>query len=318
MLARDGSPNALAYLREIYDRDPTRRVEVALGLAEQPKGENWEILVRSLPLLDKQAAQYILKILNDQDQSPQSAEPYRQVILAAQRLGEDGAQDAIGLLEHWQGFAASKGSIPWDKAVAAWKNWFIKTYPDQPVPELSTTPGGKWDYDALLSHLKQSAQEGKGSIENGKVVFAKAQCTNCHRFESNGEAMGPDLTTVSKRFLTQEILDSVIYPSKVISDQYAAKVILTADGKSYTGIVAPTGDKEVVILQASGQKVRIPEDEIDESEPSRISAMPEGLLDQLTLAEVTDLFAYLASGGGNVSQKVCRRPNDARVSCRRR
>ncbi len=303
VLARDGTAESLTYLRDLYERDPSRRVEVALGLAEQPTGENWKILIRSLPLLDKQSVQYILAKLSEQDQSPQESEPYRQVILAAQRLGDDGAQGAISLLEHWQGFTDSQGGIPWQKGVEAWKNWFAETYPDEPLPELSTTSGGKWDYDALLNHLKEASEDGTGSVENGRLVFAKAQCANCHRFESNGESMGPDLTTVSKRFLPQEILDSMIYPSKVISDQYAAKTIITVDGKTYTGLVAPTGDQEVVVLQANGQKVRIPADEIDESEPSRTSAMPEGLIDQLTLEEVTDLFAYLASGGRKLTQK---------------
>ena len=36
------------------------------------------------------------------------------------------------------------------------------------------------------------------------------------------------------------------------------------------------------------------EDEIDETLPSRLSAMPEGLLDTLSLQEVTDLFTYLS------------------------
>ena len=174
VLARDGSSESLVYLRKLYERDPSRRVEVALGLAEQPTGENWEILIRSLPLLDKQSVQYILNKLSEQERAPQDAEPYRQVILAAQRLGDDGAQDAIRLLEHWQGFTASQGGIPWQKGVAAWKNWFAETYPDEPVPELSTTSGGKWDYDALLNHLKQAAEDGSGSIEAGRLVFAKS------------------------------------------------------------------------------------------------------------------------------------------------
>jgi hypothetical protein len=40
--------------------------------------------------------------------------------------------------------------------------------------------------------------------------------------------------------------------------------------------------------------VSIPRDEIEELAPSRVSAMPDGLLNTLTLEEVADLFAYLS------------------------
>jgi hypothetical protein len=37
--------------------------------------------------------------------------------------------------------------------------------------------------------------------------------------------------------------------------------------------------------------------EIEEIEPSKQSAMPEGLLNSLTLEQVADLFAFLMDGG---------------------
>ena len=302
VLARDGSDSAFAYLREVFDRDPSRRVEVALGLAEAPQGDNWDVLVRSLPVLDNQSAVHVISRLKTVDRKAKKAESYRQLILVAQQLGNQDALQAIALLEKWQGYATSDTTIPSDKAIGAWKAWFVDTFPEEPLPELAATTGGKWDYDALLRHLESAQLESTGSVDNGRLVFEKAECAKCHRFETVGESMGPDLTTVRKRFLTKEILDSIIYPSKIISDQYAAQNLFTEDGRTFTGIVAPAGEDEVVVLQANGQKVRIPRAEIDESEPSRTSAMPSGLLDSLTLQEITDLFAYLSSGTDRISQ----------------
>ena len=115
--------------------------------------------------------------------------------------------------------------------------------------------------------------------------------------------MGPDLTGVTRRFLKREILESIIYPSKVISDQYAARLVSTVDGQSYLGIVAPGAADELVVLMTNGQKIRIPETEVDEIEPSRSSAMPDGTLDQLTLDEITDLFEYLSTSGRRLTRK---------------
>ena len=302
VLARDGSDSAFAYLREVFDRDPSRRVEVALGLAEAPQGDNWDVLVRSLPVLDNQSAVHVISRLKTVDRKAKKAESYRQLILVAQQLGKQDALQAIALLEKWQGYASSDATIPSDKALGAWKAWFVNTFPEEPLPELAATTGGKWDYDSLLKHLESAQLESTGSVDNGRLVFEKAECAKCHRFETVGESMGPDLTTVRKRFLTKEILDSIIYPSKIISDQYAAQTLFTEDGRTFTGIVAPAGEDEVVVLQANGQKVRIPRAEIDESEPSQTSAMPSGLLDSLTLQEITDLFAYLSSGTDRISQ----------------
>ena len=49
--------------------------------------------------------------------------------------------------------------------------------------------------------------------------------------------IGPDLTTVAQRFQRKEILESIVYPNQVVSDQYASQIVI-ASGKTYTGIAA--------------------------------------------------------------------------------
>ncbi len=48
--------------------------------------------------------------------------------------------------------------------------------------------------------------------------------------------IGPDLTAVAKRFTRKEVLESVLFPSHVISDQYAARRVLTATGHVHNGL----------------------------------------------------------------------------------
>ena len=69
------------------------------------------------------------------------------------------------------------------------------------------------------------------------MIYAEAQCAKCHRFRGDGGISGPDLTSVSGRFGTKDILESIIEPSKVISDQYAAQQFAMADGRVITGRV---------------------------------------------------------------------------------
>jgi hypothetical protein len=46
-------------------------------------------------------------------------------------------------------------------------------------------------------------------------------------------------------------------------------------------------------------KLEIAKNRIEEQNPSKVSVMPAGLLDQLTLAEVADLFAFLETSKFN-------------------
>jgi putative heme-binding domain-containing protein len=128
------------------------------------------------------------------------------------------------------------------------------------------------------------------------LVFEKANCIKCHRFGNRGESIGPDLSTVAQRFTRKEILESVLFPSQVISDQYASKTVTTTDGKVISGIVAPAGDSAVLVLQADGTKTQLPASQVEDMQPNKKSAMPEGLFNTLALQEIADLFAYMNGG----------------------
>jgi len=100
------------------------------------------------------------------------------------------------------------------------------------------------------------------------------------------------LSTVSQRFTKKEILESIIYPNQVVSDQYASKQVI-ANGKTYVGIAARNADGGMTVLQSDGHKVELAADEIDDVQPTKMSAMPEGLVNRLTLEQIADLFAFL-------------------------
>jgi putative heme-binding domain-containing protein len=196
-------------------------------------------------------------------------------------------------LEWWAGERPGEATATIPEQLAAWQTWFAEKYPDQLPAELpKPSEETKWEVADLIKHL--ASEEGRvGNVERGKEVFAKASCVKCHRVGNAGERLGPDLTSVSKRFMRKEILESILYPSHIISDQYASKTVVTVNGQTYTGIVAPGAAGETVILQASGEKITIATDDIEETVPSKLSAMPEGLINELTLEEISDLFAYL-------------------------
>ncbi len=155
-----------------------------------------------------------------------------------------------------------------------------------------------WKLDDLVP-LVETRLTGR-DFERGQKMFAAAKCFACHRFDNQGGAIGPDLTALSGRFSPREILESIVDPSRVISDQYQAVEVITLDGRVVTGrIVNLAGDSISIntnMLDPFAQ-VRIDRKQIEEITPSRTSMMPAGLLDTLSEEEILDLMAYLLSRG---------------------
>src|SRR5262249_50007807 len=127
-----------------------------------------------------------------------------------------------------------------------------------------------------------------------------AQCFACHRFDNEGGAQGPDLTIASGRFSVRDLLESIIDPSKEVSDQYAAVVITTTDGKSVTGRIINYHEDNMSVMTNMLDRtglVNVSRKKVDTIEKSKVSMMPEGLLDTLKEDEVLDLMASLLSRG---------------------
>jgi putative heme-binding domain-containing protein len=146
-------------------------------------------------------------------------------------------------------------------------------------------------------------------FDRGRQLFGEAACFACHRFDNEGGAQGQDLTGVAGRFSPRDLLESILEPRKTISDQYAAVVITTGDGRVVTGrIVNLAGDALSIMtnMQDPGNLVRVDRKRVESVEPSKVSMMPNGLLDTLKEDEVLDLLAYLLSRGDR-SQAMFRR-----------
>jgi len=149
----------------------------------------------------------------------------------------------------------------------------------------------------LLPSMNEVSQ-GR-SFARGKDAYEATQCLACHRFGNEGGAIGPDLTAVSSRFSRADILSSIIEPSKVISDQYQNILVRLKDGDAVTGrLLEEKPDKLVLLIEPlTNQKKEIARKDVEKREPSKVSPMPEGLVNILTKNEILDMLAYIESGG---------------------
>lgn len=150
-----------------------------------------------------------------------------------------------------------------------------------------------WKIQELLPELS-NLDEGR-SAEAGAAIFNEIGCAQCHRLGAPGGSVGPDLTDVARRLNPSQVLDSLLEPSKVISEAYAAEVIETDDGTLVTGRVEREDEDHVVLRTGAGitDVVTLPKAAIVARGRSDISNMPAGMLNVLTREEVLDLLAYL-------------------------
>jgi putative heme-binding domain-containing protein len=174
-----------------------------------------------------------------------------------------------------------------------------KPYVPPPLPK-PEGPGRAWTLDAVLAAAEQGLAPGSRNFEHGQRTFAAARCIVCHRFGTDGGATGPDLTQAGGRFQVRDLVEAIVDPSKVVSDQYKASIVQTADGRVVTGrIVSESPEKIVVVTdpEDATKFVEIARSDIEELLPASESLMPKGLLDGLNEAEVLDLVAYVLSKG---------------------
>jgi putative heme-binding domain-containing protein len=135
-----------------------------------------------------------------------------------------------------------------------------------------------------------------GDPERGKEVF-RANCASCHKIGDIGVEVGPDLVNLatrrSKGFLMADIFD----PNANIAAGYEEYLIETTDGRTLTGIIASDSATTVVLRRKEGAEDAVLRRNIANLRASAVSAMPEELEKNITIAAMADLLAFLKSVG---------------------
>jgi len=137
-----------------------------------------------------------------------------------------------------------------------------------------------------------------GDAARGKQIFfntAGVQCKNCHRVRNEGKEVGPELTAIAKKKNREQLLESILEPSKRIDPKYVTYLVETTRGRLLTGLLVKKDAKEVTLKDAENKLIHIPADQIEQLVPQRRSVMPELLLRDLTAQQVADLLDYLGT-----------------------
>lgn len=140
-----------------------------------------------------------------------------------------------------------------------------------------------------------AAMKREGSAAAGQKYFQSQACINCHTYANGQQPKGPHLVDIGKRYKKEELLESILTPSKKIAQGFDTWTFVMASGKVYTGFVVLESAETVTIRQTDGLSREFPQDDVDDRVKQEISMMPKGVVGNLTVEQLADLVAYLQS-----------------------
>jgi putative membrane-bound dehydrogenase-like protein len=167
---------------------------------------------------------------------------------------------------------------------------------DKPIVIAKADPNnpdqvGNMPYEVAVKR----AQDAKGDVARGKALFTAQSCVACHTTADGQLPKGPHLVEIGKRYTAPEILESILKPSAKIAQGYETYTFVMNNGKQFTGFIVTQSAKVVKIRESTGVQRELLLAEIDSRTIQKQSAMPEGLVSNLTPGQLGDLLTYLQS-----------------------
>ena len=133
----------------------------------------------------------------------------------------------------------------------------------------------------------------KGDPKRGETKY-KQLCISCHRSGIQGFAVGPDTATF-KSAGGESIITNLFDPNREVAPKYQAYEFSLADGQTLLGIIAHETPTHTTIRQSFGTDKTVRRKEIKSMQGLGKSLMPEGLEAGLSVQDVADLLAWIAS-----------------------
>lgn len=159
----------------------------------------------------------------------------------------------------------------------------------------AANPGAKSVDPAFLTTDWTSVAK-QGSADRGRKLFGAAGlgCAKCHSITPDAAVTGgPSLAEAVKRFTIPHLVQSILLPSEQVSPVFKSSLIVTNEGKTFTGLVVSETAEKLEMLLTDATRVSIPKSQIEERKPQETSPMPQGIVKSPD--ELRDLLAYLLS-----------------------
>ncbi|MEE8451116.1 MAG: hypothetical protein V3R99_04345, partial [Thermoguttaceae bacterium] len=89
------------------------------------------------------------------------------------------------------------------------------------------------------------------------------------------------------------LLTSILDPSQAVEAKYLNYIILMDDGLTLTGMLAAETGSSLTLAMEEGKRQTVLRQDIEELQSSGKSLMPDGLEEELTPQDLSDLIAFV-------------------------
>lgn len=170
----------------------------------------------------------------------------------------------------------------------------VENADDQELTDKYAAAAAKlWDGDMIASY--QSSLNG-GDVVRGRTLFFQSQtgqCMRCHAYDDMGGNVGPPMNGIASTLSRQEILESLVDPSKRIAPGYGIVTLNLDDGKRVTGVLSEENNASILVKQGNSPDTLVQKKDIAERRDAP-SSMPD-MKAVLSRREIRDLVAYLST-----------------------
>ena len=170
---------------------------------------------------------------------------------------------------------------------------FLRTHRDTNTAARAVRLYGPMSSGNLAAQFATALQI-KGSVRNGRELFLQ-RCADCHQFKEEGRAFGPSLDSVANRD-REQLLTDILEPNREVSPEYQTQVIHRTDNELSFGLVSESGPDVLVLKQPGGRRIFMPRTQVDDTFKQEWSLMPANATAGLSVTDLADLLAYIASG----------------------
>jgi len=138
----------------------------------------------------------------------------------------------------------------------------------------------------------------EGDAVRGKKLFnavAGPKCSSCHSLDESKKTLGPNLAQIGDKLGKEALIDSILNPSAGIAPEYYVWRLQTKTEGIVVGIIAEDTPQRVTVLTDATTDLRFKPSDIVSRKRSRLSLMPEDLLNTMTEQQMVDLVEFLGT-----------------------
>ena len=147
----------------------------------------------------------------------------------------------------------------------------------------------------LIDERRVKFSQAENNAALGQQIFTK-NCAVCHQLDKQGALVGPQLDGVGSRG-GDRLIEDILDPNRNVDRAFRTSIVVLKDGDVQSGLFRRQEGETVVLADATGKEISIPQQQIKERHESESSLMPDNFSDLIALDDFNNLIAFLISKG---------------------